>query len=303
VNLVGKNALVVGGTAGIGKGIALRLAQANVAVTIAGRNGDAAKEVLTEMQSLSTDTAVKHDFKKIDANLMKSVAAFTDDFAKDHTKLDFLVCTQGIATMQGYTPTAEGIDQKLAIHYFSRVLLAQRLMPLLERAESPRVLFVLSPGVHGAYTGYDTDFELAKSYSLSNAASAGCMYNDAAVDMLSREHPKVTCIHAAPGFVASNWGTEMPTPVRWLLKLVKPFGTSIHDIGEVLASPLFDSKLPKGYHLLSQSLRSVNTVPEHAVAAPVIWSHTNALLQKVLNSNASATSTSTSTSSTSSEQK
>jgi NAD(P)-dependent dehydrogenase (short-subunit alcohol dehydrogenase family) len=224
VNLLGKNAIVIGGTNGIGKGIALRLAQANVAVTIGGRSEASAKETITEMQALSTSAAVKHDFKKIDASLMSQVASFTDDYAKTHDKLDFLVCTQGIATMQGYTPTIEGIDQKLAIHYFGRVLSAQRLMPLLEKSESPRVLFVLSPGVHGSFSEYDSDFDLAKSYSLSRAATAACMYNDIAV----------AAIHAAPGFVSSNWGTEMPWAVRMLVRAIQPFGTSIRDIGYVM---------------------------------------------------------------------
>ena len=36
-------------------------------------------------------------------------------------KLDILVMTQGIATTQGRTETEEGIDMKLALHYYSRV--------------------------------------------------------------------------------------------------------------------------------------------------------------------------------------
>jgi len=41
--------------------------------------------------------------------------------------LDYVVTTAGIATTQGYTPTVEGIDQKLAVHYFGRIAFIREL--------------------------------------------------------------------------------------------------------------------------------------------------------------------------------
>ena len=49
-----------------------------------------------------------------------------------------------------YTPTTPeegGLDQKLTLHYWSRMLLAKRLAPLLEGSTDGRVLSVLSAGV------------------------------------------------------------------------------------------------------------------------------------------------------------
>ncbi len=34
-------------------------------------------------------------------------------------------------------------------------------------------------------------------------------YNDIAFDSFSRENPNIAFVHAAPGLVASNWGTEL----------------------------------------------------------------------------------------------
>ena len=59
--------------------------------------------------------------------------------------------------MLGLWRVSEGIDQKLALHYYSRVAFTEQLMPLLERGEDARVLTVLSAGVHKAYEGYATD--------------------------------------------------------------------------------------------------------------------------------------------------
>lgn len=48
-NLAGKHAVVIGGTSGIGHGIAATLAAANASVTIVGRNAAAGQEIVTEL--------------------------------------------------------------------------------------------------------------------------------------------------------------------------------------------------------------------------------------------------------------
>lgn len=35
-------------------------------------------------------------------------------------KLNYLVLSQGILTLNGFDPTAEGIDRKLALHFYGR---------------------------------------------------------------------------------------------------------------------------------------------------------------------------------------
>lgn len=40
-------------------------------------------------------------------------------------------------------------------------------------------------------------------------AFASGFYNDIALDSFSRENPNIAFVHAAPGLVASNWGTEL----------------------------------------------------------------------------------------------
>ena len=96
------------------------------------------------------------------------------------------------------------------------------------------MLTVLSAGVHSAYANWSEDPELSGgSYGIKNAADAAGFYNDIMVDSLSREaratsngQSHVTFMHAAPGFVATRWGTEMPTVVRWLVRALQIFGRS-----------------------------------------------------------------------------
>lgn len=164
--------VVVGGTNGIGRAIALRLAQAGGSVTVIGRSRESGESVVAEMTA--RHPSGEHAFVQMDASLLRNAAEFgktcvrsetlptlvtilaiiwpcsssidrplsygglcrqeadslcrqqyhtglmlTSRYAQD--KLDILVLTQGIATTQGRTETEEGIDMKMALHYYSRV--------------------------------------------------------------------------------------------------------------------------------------------------------------------------------------
>jgi hypothetical protein len=194
----GKRAVVVGGTSGIGQGIALRLAQANMKVTILGRDAVRGAQIVQQMRDAGGS---EPEFMSCDCFSLENVRKCSRDILAKNDSLSMLVLTQGMATIQGFTPTAEGLDQKLTLHYFSRVAFIQSLLPALRNSADARVLSVLSAGVHGAYEGYSSDFTLEDTYSIKNAADAAGLYNDVALDALSRENPSISFQHAAPGFV------------------------------------------------------------------------------------------------------
>ena len=279
IDLSGKHAVVIGATAGLGRAVALRLAQANVGVVAVGRNAQAGAEVVQELRAASARFAkpAEHSFRATDASLLANVRALAAGIAAENPgrALDMLVLSQGIATMQGRTETSEGLDVKMALHYYSRVAAAQALMPLLERSASPRVLSILSGGVHSPYAGWSSDTELKTSYSLANAANAAGFYNDVAWTVLAKEHPKVAFVHSAPGFVATSWGTELNPVLRGLVRALQgAFGRSPADAAEMLAEPLLDTALSPGFHLRSSAAEPAHAAAGVDAAAPTVWKHT-----------------------------
>lgn len=134
-SLEGKVAVVVGGTAGLGAGVALRLARSDASVVIVGRSKQRGDEMVARMSALSK--TAKHSFFPCDATLLSNVSQFSSAFSKLHPRLDILVLTQGIATIQGRTETVEGLDVKLSLHYYSRMAFIAKLLPLMT-GDDPR---------------------------------------------------------------------------------------------------------------------------------------------------------------------
>jgi NAD(P)-dependent dehydrogenase (short-subunit alcohol dehydrogenase family) len=248
-----RRALVVGGTSGIGQGIALALAkQGNVEVTIAGRSAERGGAIVEHLSQISP--AHRHKFMAVDAMDLSSVKELAEKSTGD---CDLLVMTQGMATIQGYTPTDNGIDQKLQLHYFSRIYFAKLMAPRMK--EGSRILTVLSAGVHGKYKNYETDFE-----------------------RFSVENPQLVVAHAAPGFVNTNWGAEMPWIIRTALRPMQSmFATSLEDCGETLAQAWL--KLPVGYSLIDPKGKAIANGLKHSrEEGDVIWKKTLQILQDVL---------------------
>lgn len=276
MSLSSRRALVVGGTSGIGKGVALALAKRQYEVIIAGRSEANGQVVIQQMEGGSN----KHQFVPIDAFDLASVKQVAASVAG---KIDVLVMTQGMATLQGYTPTKDGLDEKLQLHYFSRIYLAGLLAPKMK--EGSLILTVLSAGVHNKFKHSEDDFELKKNYSIKNAADAAGYYTDAGFAALSEKYPSLTIAHAAPGFVSTNWGTEMPWMVRAALRPIQAaFGTSLEKCGETLTEGLL--KLPTGGYFLMDSngkcIDKAKGLKHTAAERDVIWDRTVALFPDVL---------------------
>jgi len=278
------HSLVVGGTSGIGRGIAVTLARSGHDVTIAGRSEAAGQEIVDEMKREAGESGGNEfKFEKLDAFDLADVKALATRVSQG--PLDCLVLTQGMATIQGFTPTKDGLDQKLQLHVYSRHLLARLLSPRLAESKNEgggRVMSVLSAGVHGSYAKYSSDPMLKNSYSVKNAADAAGFYNDIFLEGLAKTNPNVAYVHAAPGFVSTSWGTEMPAPIRWAIRpLQKAFGKDKYLCGEDLLKNFF--QVPKGKLTLidpAGGVGSATLAPKHEESKEEVFAHLNEVLSQ-----------------------
>ncbi|KAF9460999.1 hypothetical protein BDZ94DRAFT_1310971 [Collybia nuda] len=222
-------ALFVGGTSGIGQGIAEAFARhthGNAHIIIIGRNRSAADSIIARFPKPTATTGITHEFIQCDVTRMRNVQVVTKELLTRVPKINFLVMTPGIATMKGRDETDEGIDKKLALHYYTRWKFTNDLMPSLLNAkgagEDAKVMSVMAAG-----RGGEIDLEdlgLKKTYSLRSNAQAAPTYNDLMMQEFSARHPQLTFAHAYPGPVRTPiMKTSDSTLIRAASYVVHPF--------------------------------------------------------------------------------
>ena len=210
---------MVGGTNGIGYAMACRIAAAAAAeasppsVIISGR---------TKPETLPHPNM---EFRRLDATSMREIKQYTDAFkaAAPGQQLDMLVMTQGIFTLAGRTETPEGIDRKMALHYYGKQLLLRELLPALR--EDARVVIVLDGKLGSPEKLLWEDLDLKTHYGLIRAAHNCISMNDAMVQYHAAQQRRLGTgrrhfVHAFPGGVNTNLAAKLPwylKPVAWVL--------------------------------------------------------------------------------------
>jgi NAD(P)-dependent dehydrogenase (short-subunit alcohol dehydrogenase family) len=144
--------VVTGGTQGIGRAVALRLARGGDRVIVVGRDLVRGPEVVAALRAARP--GADHAFIAADLSLMAETARVADEIAARTARLDAIVCCAGIlSTIPAWT--AEQIERNLALNYLTRYLLVRRLLPSLIAAPSGRVVLVSNAGMYGDTLDFD----------------------------------------------------------------------------------------------------------------------------------------------------
>jgi len=198
--------LVVGGTSGIGRGIAEYYASVKSAtVTIMGRNADAAAEMAKANPNIS--------FMRVDASLMSEVKRVTTEFKSTNDKLDALILCQGVLNFK-FINTSEGINDKFAVMYYGRMLFIRELLPIMH--EGSRVMTVLNAQKGDASKVHWDDLDLKTSFGFAAAINHSFAFNDIMMQWFSEHHPNIHFTHAYPGWVDTPLGKGLP----WILRIL-----------------------------------------------------------------------------------
>jgi len=121
-DLTGKVALVTGGTSGLGRAIALALAQSGATVIVGSREEAKVADTVAELRAISPG----HDGQQLDVGEPASIQPVFDAVIRDHGRLDILVNAAG--TIQKKDPlevTVEEFERVIRINLTGTFLCCQ----------------------------------------------------------------------------------------------------------------------------------------------------------------------------------
>lgn len=161
MELKGKTALVTGSTDGLGKYIALELAQRGVNVIVTGRNKEKLEQILKQLSDIYP--AGKHSSIMCDLNKPDTVVSAFSEI----NDLDILINNAGV-WIEGATVEAspEKIMELVNVNLASYLLVSRTLLPILLKSEFGQLLNVVSVAGYELPAGFYHTIYTATKYGL-----------------------------------------------------------------------------------------------------------------------------------------
>lgn len=280
----------VGGTSGIGMNAAYAFAKYTVSPTlyIVGRSAEAGSTVVEDIKKLNAQA--NPIFLRHDLTLIKEADRVCQEVLQSETKINMLCLSTGYLTLGGREETPEGVDKKMAVNYYSRFRIVDKLMPLVQKAadsgEPARVVNVLAAGDEGELI--EEDLGLKNNYSLRNANRHFVTMISLATERFAQLYPSVSFSHIYPGFVKTGIGRSLPIWVRVPLTPLMWIAESGQDAGEKMFYLGFTGKeFSRGPHLLNSKLGSVRDKSLKYLSPELqqkAWKHTEDVFDSALSS-------------------
>ena len=136
--------LVTGATDGLGRRVALELAERGTTVLVHGRSRERCEAVLEEVRR-QTGSSEGSQYYLADLSSLSEVRGLAEQILSEHDRLDVLVNNAGVIA-QEREETKDGVELTFAVNYLAHFLLTNLLLPLLRDSASARVVNVASAG-------------------------------------------------------------------------------------------------------------------------------------------------------------
>ena len=223
-SLEGKNALVIGGTSGIGRAIAAGYLESGARVIVAGRDEKKLGAALRELEPLGEAHGQRADVRELD-----EVRGLVGEVLARHGHIDVLVNSQGITILKPAEEfTAADWDDVMRTNlqsvFFSCIEVGRHM---LGRASGA----IVNIGSLASYRGWPR----SALYGMSKAAVVNLTETLAAE--WAKRGVRVNAI--APGFVMTDLNRDKMSPERKALALARTPMGRFGETGDLVGAAIF----------------------------------------------------------------
>ncbi|MEP7197006.1 MAG: SDR family oxidoreductase [Saprospiraceae bacterium] len=144
IDLVGKKALVCGASRGIGKAVAIALAESGATVTLLARNAELLESTV---KALPQKFSQKHNFFTVDMSNLQNVQNFVDNELKLNNIHILINNAGGPAAGKLYEATTTSLESAFQQHLLCNHLLMQSLIRGMKEESYGRIINIISTSV------------------------------------------------------------------------------------------------------------------------------------------------------------
>ena len=282
-NVRGRNAIVTGGTAGIGFATALGLARAGANVVLTGRTTarcEAALKAIREQLTAEGADAGQVAFLPLDLGDFGSIMRFATAAREHFDGLHVLVHNAGFVCRER-GETRDGFEAMFGVNHMGPFTLTRLVRDWLVM-NAPARIVVVSSEAHRGVRGMDFDdlqmkqsFASWKGYCRSKLANI--LFTRALARRLAGTGVTANCLH--PGVIASEFGQDAGPVIKAFFKYGRPLlkssergaRTSLH----VALAP--ELRGVSGEYFSSSRPKRPSTAARDDAAAETLWEVSDAL--------------------------
>lgn len=188
--LTGKVIVITGASSGIGKALALQMADSKVKLILAARRIDELENICKACEKKGSECIILY----VDLEKPDSISGLASQIKSHSNSVDILVNNAGISQRSKAEETPIEVDRKIMeVNFFGQVMLTKLLWPLL--LNSTHANIVLLSSVVGTF-----GFSQRSAYSASKHAIEGFFESW----MIENSHPNIFFTTVSPGRILTN---------------------------------------------------------------------------------------------------
>jgi short-subunit dehydrogenase len=185
-----KNILITGASSGIGRALAIAMADKEVSILLAARN----TEKLAQVQMECLKKGANCEIYLLDVSSEDSIRQFSEQVREKYAQIDVLINNAGISQRSQAEETALQVDRRIMeVNFFGQVYLTKQVWPLL--CNSAHANIVLISSVVGTF-----GFPQRSAYSASKHALEGFFESW----MLENTRNNIHFTTVSPGRIQTN---------------------------------------------------------------------------------------------------
>jgi len=270
--------VITGCNTGIGKFTAIELAKSGYETIILVRDSEKSRYAYEEIKKESGSELVRLIY--VDLASLNSIKKSVDELERKIAKIDLLINNAGVFKRKE-VKSPDGFEMTLAVNYLAPFYLTKLLLPLVEKAESSRIINLSSELYKNGKVYLNSQFSNEKfdgNKAYADSKLLVIYFTKSLAKRLSAKNVTVNALH--PGVIGTDVFREYP---KWFRKLLN-FFIATPEKGSQPSIYLATSDEVKGLtgkYFYKTKVKETNPIANDEELAEKIWNKTEEIVNGI----------------------